>query len=1070
MTSFKHFSITNKIRVIVMIVSSFTLLMACGILGTLEVINYRHMLTHELSILSKIIADRSTASLAFDDPRIAHETLDALKVKESIVAAYIFDDAGDIFASFYRAGADADELPRTPASGKTGFDTNSLHVVAPVMLKNDKIGTVFIQSDLKQMYALIWKYMGYVAIVLFVAILTAFFMLTKLHRYISRPILELANAAGLTAVNMDYTARVKKKGNDEIGLLVDAFNAMMDQIKQRDLELNESRTRAEASATQARDLAEETRQVNLKLQNEINERKRIYNALRNSEKKLKDAYKELEKRVEERTAELRDTNTELRKAIQAADDAANAKSEFLANMSHEIRTPMNGVISAAELALSENVPLKVEQYLKIIHSSGNALLGIINDILDFSKIDSGSLILENQHFRLDVTLQNAITIFSSVIAEKNIELLLDIRADTPMDVIGDPLKYQQVLTNLLSNAVKFTDNDGMILVEISSEPISSHEILLTCSVSDTGIGMRKDQRDLLFQAFTQGDTSTTRKFGGTGLGLCISQQIIELMHGQIFVESEFNEGSRFTFTTVMGLPPNQRTNPLILPENLKGLHVVIVDDCAQSRTILSSLIKRFGFYPEAIESGTAAINRLKEYRRQNKSIDLAIIDMKMKGMNGVETAINIRKDLSPAIPIILMTNAFNDFVLPETGNPVINELIAKPITASALFNAIMDVFEEKSVQKTVPVSDIAARHRIFKELLSGLKILVAEDNRVNQELAVEVLKSVGIFAKIAADGAEAVKAVSREHFDAVLMDIHMPNMNGYDATRKIRQIKGRQSLPIIAMTASVLTNDKEQCLNAGMNGFVAKPVRQEKLFTALVRHVRPELESRLSEMNLNTNYLTIASPAPAENDTSEIPRPELNIPEAAKNLNLDMDVYKKILLRFFNNNIHTIDRIRTAVNQNQWHHLQSLAHSLKGSSGNIGADRVMILAAKIEQFCSQLKSDPADKDKTEINCLISDFEKHFTRLLALIKADINIKHSTHNPEIPSETEIAQAVPVIYDLINSLKTADPIAVHTALDDLRQHKTGISMLSVENKINEYDYEEAIDALTRYIRQWT
>ncbi|MDA3896114.1 MAG: HAMP domain-containing protein [Desulfobacteraceae bacterium] len=440
MTAFRDFSITNKIRTIVMIVSSITLLMACGILGALEVINFRQTQIHELSVLAKIIADRSTASLTFADPQIAHETLDALKAKHSILSAYIFNDAGEIFASYYRPGSDPDSLPTDLQLEGTGFNATSLHVISPVLLEEEKIGTVFIKSDLKQMYALIWKYIGYVTLVLFFAILTAFFMLTKLQRYITRPILDLANAAGLTAVNMDYSTRVTKKGNDEIGLLVDAFNAMMDQIKQRDIKLTESRKRAESSATKARELAKETKQINLKLEKEITERKRIYNALRNSEKELKNAYKQLEKRVDERTAELREANTELRKAIAAADEAANAKSEFLGNMSHEIRTPMNGVISAAELALSEEIPLKVEHYLKIIHSSGNALLSVINDILDFSKIDAGNLVLSSQPFRLDAILQNAITIFSSVTAKKDIELLLDIKANTPMDIIGDPLK------------------------------------------------------------------------------------------------------------------------------------------------------------------------------------------------------------------------------------------------------------------------------------------------------------------------------------------------------------------------------------------------------------------------------------------------------------------------------------------------------------------------------------------------------------------------------------------------------------------------------------------------------
>ncbi|MBC2717250.1 MAG: response regulator [Desulfobacteraceae bacterium] len=1069
MKAFRDFSITNKIRIIVMIVSSITLLMACGILGALEVINFRQTKIHELSILSKIIADRSTASLAFDDPKIAHETLDALKVEGSILSAYIFNDSGEIFASYYRQGSDPDSLPVDLESEGTWFNATSLHVISPVLLEKEKIGTVFIKSDLDEMYALIWKYIGYVALVLFFAILTAFFMLTKLQQFISRPILDLANAAGLTAINMDYSTRVTKKGNDEIGLLVDAFNAMMDQIKQRDMELIESRNRAESSAGKARDLAKETEQINLKLQKEIAERKRIYNALRNSEKKLKEAYKQLEKRVEERTSELRETNTELRKAIQAADEAANAKSEFLANMSHEIRTPMNGVINAAELALSEEIPLKVEHYLKIIYSSGNALLGVINDILDFSKIDSGDLVLDNQNFRLDTILQNAITIFSSVTAEKDIELLLDISANTPMDIIGDPLKYQQILTNLLSNAVKFTGKDGMILIEISSENIRPDAIRLTCSVQDTGIGMRKDQRDLLFQAFTQGDTSTTRKFGGTGLGLCISQQIAELMHGQIFMESEFGKGSKFTFTTVMELPPNQTPSPLLLPENLKGLNILIVDDCAENRKILSSLIETFGFYADFVASGMSAINLLKEYQQQDTIIDLAIIDMKMPGMDGLETAMEIRGDLYLKFPIILMTSALTDFTLPGADNSVIDGFIAKPVTASSLLNSIMDVFGGKSIRKSMPESDAVARHREYKKLLSGLKILVAEDNRVNQEIAVEILKSVGITAQIASDGAEAVRAVSKETFDAVLMDIQMPNMDGYEATRKIRKKKDLQALPIIAMTASTVIQDEKRCIEAGMNGFVPKPVRPEKLFRTLLKHVHPELELKLSEMDSKENALfIIEKPVASGSNFKDNTLPELNIRQAARNLNLEIEVYKKILSRFFNNNIHTLDRLRTAASQHQWKHLQSLAHSLKGSSGNIGADRVKEVTGKIEQFCSELESEPIDK--TKINLLLNDFEKHFAQLLSSIKTVINVQNKIHEDESPSEKDLSQARPVLTKLIDALKAADPIAINECLDRVKQHKTGFSLQSIEYKINEYEYDDAIEALIQHTSQWT
>jgi len=416
-----------------------------------------------------------------------------------------------------------------------------------------------------------------------------------------------------------------------------------------------------------------------------------------------------------------------------------------------------------------------------------------------------------------------------------------------------------------------------------------------------------------------------------------------------------------------------------------------------------------------------------------------------------------------------MTSAFTDFALPDADSPVVNGYIAKPITASSLLNSIMDVFDEKAIIKAIPEFDTITQHTEYKKLLGGLTILVVEDNRVNQEIAVEILKTIDITARIACDGEEAVKAVAKETFDAVLMDIQMPNMDGYEATRRIRRIKDFQSLPIIAMTASVALQDENRCIEAGMNGFVPKPIRQEKLFSTLLKFIRPELESEFSETVLRQDGLfTIehqVSSAYAETDNN---LPELNIHEAARNLNLDMDVYKKILSRFFNNNIHTMERLRTAVNQNQWKHLQSLAHGLKGSSGNIGADQVKEIIEKIELFCRNIESDPSDK--TQINLLLSDFEKHFARLLASIKSIISIKTAVPADEMPSEEDIALALPVLSDLINALKASDPIAINQSIASLKQFKTGFSMQSIENKINEYDYDDAIAALTQLTSQWS
>ncbi|MFZ2633933.1 MAG: response regulator [Desulfosalsimonadaceae bacterium] len=1186
LTAFKNFSITNKLRILVMISSSIALLMACGILGVLEVMNFRHTQANELSILSTIIADRTTASLTFDDPNVAHETLNALKARHSILSAYIFNDSREIFAGYNRSGRASVTLPEYPAFFGPRFTSTTLQVASPISLNGERIGTVLITSDLHEMYVMIWRYLGYVGLVLFFAGFIVFFMLTTLQRFISRPILNLAKAAWHTAVNMDYSARVVKKGDDEIGLLTDAFNTMMDQIKQRDMDLIEAKDRAESSAQKAQELAKETNRVNLKLQKEMAERKRMYTAMLNSEKKyrgifenaqegifragpqnrfidvnpsmasilgydtpadmvesvkdigkqlfandpdrqrfflllqkndevnhfecrlkrkddrliwaslqavafrtqvnkllyieglvediterklaeknLQDANKELEKRVEERTAELRDANRDLRAAIKIADDASRAKSEFLANMSHEIRTPMNGVISAAELALAEKMPNKVAYYLKIIHSSGNALLGIINDILDFSKIDAGKLTLDPHPFRLETIVNNVITLFAGAAAEKNIELLLDIRPETPLDIIGDSLRFQQVLTNLLGNAVKFTEKGGLILVKISSEDVDEKTIRLVCSVKDTGIGMTPEQRDVLFQAFTQGDTSTTRKFGGTGLGLCISQRLVELMQGRITVTSEFGSGSEFIFTTRMLLPPDRMRETISLPENMKGLTILIVDDCAENRLILSSIIHNFGFSALIADSGMAAVSLLKDHRQQNKDIDLAVIDMKMTGMNGWETALEIRNDLFLNVPIILMTSAISDIALPTAAHQTVDGFIAKPVTASALLNTVMDVFGQRTVRKDKARSEAILRRDRYKSLLQGLKILVVEDNRVNQEIAVEILKSVGIDAHVASDGIEALRRLSKESFDALLMDIQMPNMDGYEATRKIRDMPHFQSLPIIAMTASVLMSDERQCLDAGMNGFVPKPIRQEKLFEALVRYLHPEV------LTLPPGQAPDEpNPPPAVKPDERIDQqalPGLNIRNAMENLKIDGAAYKKILTLFADTNRHTSELMRSAAKDGQWERLNALAHSLKGGCGNIGGDEVKETAEKIERFCRNASN--GRPDAADLDGLLSELEAGLTRLLSSIHLLVPVREPAGRPALGAEQDMTKILPVLPELLDALKKADPLKISECFDRLKQYADHALIRQMEHKIREYDYDDASEAVIRAAEQW-
>lgn len=1166
-----------------LIISGLSLFMACGILGVIEVLNFRQSQVNELSILTNIIADRSTASLAFDDSKVAQETLETLKAKPSIISAYIMTQEGRLFAQYLRQGVSSDPLPDLRETDRYRFTKNSLLGYSSIVLDGRKVGSVYIKSDLSQLYALISRYLMYVLLVLFSALLVVFFLLSKLQRFISKPILDLAHTAGEIAVNMNFSTKVPKEGEDEIGLLVDAFNSMLDQIRQRDVALIESKNKAEGSAQKARELARETYRTNLTLQKEISERKRAFQSMLESEKKyrgifenaqegifratpdnrfldvnpsmarifgysspeelvqsvtdirqlfeneadyqrlyellnsqeavtkfecrlkrktntliwgsiqaiafrekdnnliyvegliedisdrklaeeaLKGAYRQLEKRVEERTAELRQTNAELRSAKEAADEASKAKSIFLANMSHEIRTPMNGVISAAELSLAEDMPPKIRHYLKIIHSSGNALLGIINDILDFSKIDAGKLTLENHPFRIDDVLNNVIAIFAHTAAEKNVELLLDIAPGTPFGVIGDPLRLQQVLTNLMSNAVKFTETGGMICIKINSRPKADILIMLTCTVKDTGLGMTKQQLEILFQAFTQGDTSTTRKFGGTGLGLCISQQLVNLMNGEIQVKSEYGKGSEFTFTAQFELQPDHLQDEIVLPDDLKGLQVLIVDDCQESRKVLSAIVASFGFCADTAESGEAAIEFLKAFGQKQKSVDLAIIDFKMPGMHGLDTAMSIRKDLSLDFPIILLIDFVDKSMLPDTAHAAVRCFLTKPVMASSLFNTVLEVFGKKPAIERTTAARITETLNGYRKALEGLKILVVEDNPINQEIAVEILKTVGVIPRVAKDGEQAIEAVSSESYDAVLMDIQMPRMDGYEATRKIRENERFQTLPIIAMTASALPSDEKKCMDAGMNAYVTKPVQLKKLFQALIHHALPKTSPVTGELpGAKENLL---KPHRASGEPADLQKPspdELNIDQAMLNLKVDDEFYLKIVDAFFKSNINSVNLMKNYIIRKNWKELRALAHEIKGSSSHIGAFKVQTAADSIEQFC--LDANDGKVDAVRLDHLIDALDKQLIKVFISIQGLMSARKTTLPDDIELPADISRKEKNFYELLYALKESNPIKISVSLNRLKKNVDASLIDKIESKIQEYEYDEAIVTLSQ------
>ena len=643
----------------------------------------------------------------------------------------------------------------------------------------------FIRQDLEN---LIIKVITLTIFLSGILILVLFFSLKLI---ILHPLIALEQAVEKIS-NKDFDVQAPIFSNDEIGRLAGLFNKMAAQLKTSFNQINKK---------------------NENLQNEVRERER-------AEAGLQKAHHELERRVQERTAELS-------KAKEKADAAAHAKSEFLANMSHEIRTPLNGVITATDLLLEKKLSLEVTDFLKIIHSSGYSLLGIINDILDISKIEAGKLDIEAQPFRLDLVMLNLTEMFVQRTVEKKVELLVDIDLKTPMSLIGDSLRLRQILTNLVGNAIKFTEPNDIILVEIQTLVKNAGDVELRFGIKDAGIGIKAEHIPKLFQIFSQADASTTRKFGGTGLGLSICRQLVKMMGGKIWVESQFGEGSCFYFMIKFARQARADEQQLLFPPEIRGLRVLLVINAGEACVVMDKLLQSFDFKVEIVNSLSQGLTLLD----QKLVFNLMIIDVHLYNQAGTSEP-EISKFMFPKIVMYI----FGQENVPKP-DPYETVFLTKPILPSSLFNAIMDVFGKDDLKHNLN-ENLTTEVSIYKKRLWGSHILVAEDNLTNQAIARAVLETAGINVTIVPNGEKAVQAVQVEQFDLVLMDIQMPVMDGYTATRQIRLNPDQKNLPIIAMTANAMKGDEKKCRSAGMNGYIPKPINQAHLFHTLSKFIK----------------------------------------------------------------------------------------------------------------------------------------------------------------------------------------------------------------------------------------